>query len=324
MDREELKKIMKYRPPLLVSLLVIVGFFLMFMYMSKNMDSYAISEVDNTLSDSFEVNAVSLGIASDKDIRVSRVYDNDKQLFSFDIKNSYGNYYVKDKRIEDDGLIYIISNSYPNKDLKDSNGNSLNIDYQTWITQVSIWLYLNNKNTILTDDEINSIMTSKKIFVDNNVFGSDKTIYEEYIKSLVNNALVYKNIDKKISAFSDGEIYMTKDKKYYQSSAISVNSNDSENFKRYFVKLDNSVEGSFIVDENGKKIKEGSEFKVTDKFYLRVPRNKVTINNTTVKIDIVGVYDEIEAFSYKCDGFSDVISSRKFDKNIDTSLYIKF
>ena len=324
METKELRKLMKYRPPLLVSFLILIGFFLMFMYMSKNMDSYAISDINSNLSDSFDLKTVSIGITSDKNVKVNRMYDtNNNQVYSLDITNNNGSYYLKDKKVEDKGLIYILSNSYPNKDFKDKNGNSINVDFQTWISQVAIWLYLNEVNSNIDSSLLENIKTSKKLSFDNNNFISN-SIYEEYIKNLVNNALVIKDNDQKINVFVDDDVYITKNKKYYQSSVITVNSTDPENFKGYYVKINNAPNGSFIVDEEGNKIKTDTMLKVTDKFYLRVPKSKVNVNNTSIKLDVVGVYDELEAYFYKSDGYSNLISSRKFDKNIEASLYINF
>ncbi|MBE6157871.1 MAG: hypothetical protein E7160_03665 [Firmicutes bacterium] len=324
MENKDLKKLLKYRPPLAVSLLIILGFFLMFIYISKDRSSYAISYEDNNFNDSFETKVVTFGISSDKNIKVSRVYDDSaRQVFSLDTKD-YGSSYVKDKEITDKGLLYILSNSYPNIDIKDKNGNSLNIDFQTWISQVAIWSYLNEKGFKLDNNLLEAIKTSKKLYSDDQSLSSNKTIYDKYIKNIVNNALNIKLDELNINVFTDDDVYMTKDNKYYQSSLITVSSNDSERFKGYLVNLDNAPKGSFIVDESGKKIDLSKQLRVTDKFYLRIPKNKLSSDNREVRLDVVGVYDEIEAYSYKSDGYSTIIASRKIDNKINKSLYIKF
>ena len=50
--------------------------------------------------------------------------------------------YVKGQEITDQGLIYLMSQLYPNKMIIESNGTELDERAQVWLTQTAIWTYL--------------------------------------------------------------------------------------------------------------------------------------------------------------------------------------
>ena len=95
-------------------------------------------------------------------------------------------------------------------------------------------------------------------------------------------------------------ISVTSDEKYYQTAQISVAATPTENFNGYSIKLEGAPEGSFIVDENGNKIEDTklANMSGTDKFYIRVPINKVNENNKTIKFSVTGSFTTLEGNYY--------------------------
>ena len=108
------------------------------------------------------------------------------------------------------------------------------------------------------------------------------------------------------------DITVTSDEKYYQSSEISVSADpsDSNSFHGYMVKLEEAPEGTIVVDPNGEEIKDLNNFSGSSKFYIRVPINKVTEENKTVKFSVTGSFSSYEGHYYKDDnGVAQTVST---------------
>ena len=75
--------------------------------------------------------------------------------------------YVKGQEITDQGLIYLMSQLYPNKDIVDSEGNALDERAQVWITQTAIWTYLyevgDPNNSKLSENNVANKIKAKKL-----------------------------------------------------------------------------------------------------------------------------------------------------------------
>ena len=174
-----MKKISKYKMPIFILVfLVVIG--LVVYNVTNNKHSYAIEdkiEIPNSLKvDNLGNSILSEDVKNAKGVSVNKLYGNNNQVFSFKVEDKYGDNYSKQEVIKDKGLIYILSNSYPTKDIRDENGNVLDSNFQTWITQASIWVYLNEKGLYkdLDSNIINNIKNCKKLY------SGDKVLEEIY------------------------------------------------------------------------------------------------------------------------------------------------
>ena len=338
MKKDSIKKVMKYKPPIYISLMVIIMAFLLFLYISSNHNSYAIEksiEFSDTMelitTDTITSDALNVDNKQIPGLIVYKSSSNGYQNFSLNNKYNYSNNYTKTNKLEDIGLNYILSNSYPNKNFVDNNGKSIDDSFQTWITQVSIWLYLYEKEVstngnidenspyYLSDDVIYSIKNSKKLINKNKEFKADDTIYNTYIKKLVENALITNNKETVLDYFKEDKLYSTIDNKYYQTSEIKVITNESENFKGYKISV---PEGVKVVNQEGNNIDSNTILDVTDTFYIRIPKNKKESNRKT-ELTITGIFSNIEGYIYRSEGYKDIVIFGNKDSEITSKFNIK-
>ena len=131
-----------------------------------------------------------LGFYTDTDIPIFCI--------EYNITYSVGKEYSRNDEISDYGLIYLMSQIYPNVPFKDASGNDLPENVQVWLTQSAIWSYLyetgdaNNSEFVRWNDKVKEV---DKLYKDANnyVIRADggKTLYEQFnINTLINNAVV--------------------------------------------------------------------------------------------------------------------------------------
>lgn len=312
-----------------------------------NQTSYAIPEVTNPLPDTFTTALKGEDIITNTGFTVVPYSTTDgRTVFCMerDINFSENTDFSKAEAITDYGLLYLMANISPNKVFKDSQGNSFNAEIndavQTWVSQVAIWVYLheiNAANNSLDDATMEQIKNARIIsirkanteykvdgtkvdLIDNPLDETkDLTFYEEYIEPLVDAALEHKNMPNKILNINKTDtISVTSDEKYYQTSQISITATPDENFNGYSVKLEAAPEGSFIVDENGNKLEDDdlSDMSDTDKFYIRVPVDKVNENNKIIKFSVTGSFTTYEGNYYKATGAQTIGTVQTVTSNV--------
>ena len=156
--------------------------------------------------------------------------------------------------IDDYGLLYLLNHTSAKSGVTvtDYDNSSL----ETYITQVAIWMYLYEKEkaanngtvaasskNYLSADDVTAIKNAVKIVdVDDeskNFQLSDGTIYDNYVKPLVDSALKATNYASVTVNAASTDISKTDDEKYYQSDVITVNGDPSSLMKSFDV----SVEG---------------------------------------------------------------------------------
>ena len=248
--------------------------------------------------------------------------------------------YLKDDGITDYGLLYVMA-SIEFRSNNDPTFKALNQGLKTWISQSAIWMYLyeqadlsddiddnvpeylDAENTqinphYLTPEELAAIRTAKGVTVGDDVIyhtlegqktetsevqALTTTLYDAYIKDLVAVALANQNTpNMQLLINVADEISITQDEKYYQTSAVTVSGNPSDNFNGYELKISKAPEGTFVVDVNGNKIEDLSNFGVNDKVYFRVPVANVTEDNKLIEFSVTGVFSTYNGYYYKCDG----------------------
>ncbi len=322
-----------------------------------NQTSYAIPEVTNKLPDTFTTATAGGEIYTNTGFSVFPYKTTDGvTVFCMerDINFAADTKFDKAEEISDYGLLYLMANISPNKIFKDSKGNnfdaSINDAVQTWVSQVAIWVYLheiNAPNNSLDDATMQMIKTAQVIRTDaetmgykvdgtkydalnNKIDAEDPTFYDEYIEPLVTKALAHRNKPNKTLKISKTDtISVTSDEKYYQTAQISVvggDPNDKENdiFNGYSIKLEGAPEGSFIADVNGNKIEDTklANMSGTDKFYIRVPINKVNENNKTIKFSVTGSFTTLEGNYYKATGAQTIATVKTVTNNVQTGAEI--
>lgn len=269
--------------------------------------------------------------------------DGDIPIFCIEYNVGYevGKTYTKGGEIKDYGLIYLMSQIYPNKPFKDSSGDELDENIQVWLTQSAIWSYLyesgdaNNTNFSEWNDKV------KLVFKLYNSDGDDviatdgsKTLYQQFgIDTIIAKAKEVKSNVKDLTAFltvskASDNISVTNDNKYYQTDAISVIGSTKADFiskyNGYSVTLSNAPEGTFLVDEKGNKYDDLSKMSPTDKFFVRVPIKNVKEENKKFGLSIKGNFEMYGANMYVSDARQKVANvkliNQVINKNLDINL----
>lgn len=225
--------------------------------------------------------------------------------------------YVKGQEITDQGLIYLMSQLYPNKMLTESNGTELDERVQVWLTQTAIWTYLyeiGDANNSKFADKVGLVRNATILYDsqgDNivEVLGGS-TLFEKYgINTLINTAKSYRqnpftslNVNKKSES-----VAVTNDNKFYQSDEVSVVGSTSSplinSFESYTITINNAPEGTVIVKEDGTPYTDNElkNMSPTSKFYVRVPVDKVTEELKKVEISVLGNFKMYGANAYTAD-----------------------
>lgn len=235
--------------------------------------------------------------------------------------------FQKSEQITDQGLLYTMANTYPHKVFKSTTGVEFPKEVQTWITQAAIWDYLFQtgaaQNTTKAED-IANMRKSHKLYwtgsdgqvqycdidgCSTNEANADSmvTFYDTYVKTLVDNAKNAQGVNANFSITkANDDISITEDSKYYQSSLVTVANSDAANFVGYSVTV-NGPKGTILVDESGNVIENFDNMSV-NKFYIRVPVDKVTENEKTVNISATGKFRGYDGYYYKAAGAQTISS----------------
>lgn len=270
-----------------------------------------------------------LGFYTDTDIPIFCI--------EYNVTYSVGKEYTPGEEINDYGLIYLMSQIYPNVPFKDASGNELAENIQVWLTQSAIWSYLyevgDPKNTdFVTWNEkvkdVNRLYDSGANYVITADAG--KTLYEQFeINTLIANAKQIKS--QPLAALTVNKnsenISVTNDNKYYQTDLISVVGTTTSpvisSYEGYAVNLSKAPEGTILVDESGNQYSDLQNMSPTSKFFVRVPVDKVTDENKTLEISISGKYKMYGANKYVSSEYQKVANVKLLSKNISSPLTIQ-
>ena len=211
--------------------------------------------------------------------------------------------YSKNSAIEDYGLLYILNNSYAKSGVKITSGNEY---MEAWATQVAIWLYLDRTTTgtvhdtkhAITEEQLTAIQHTTVVELKSDVSGStrstDASLYSK-IDALVEAARNASSNRMLTVTKAAGETTSTSDNTYFQSPLITVTGNPASAFKSYDITI-SGVEGAKAVTENGEDLALTNVAPGT-KFYVRVPKNKVTAA-ATVNVGVNGTFEMLEGNYY--------------------------
>ncbi len=283
--------------------------------------------------------------------------DGDIQVFCLEHMIDYQGEttFTKGDAITDYGLLYLMANIYPNKsfgdldsslqtwisqvavwmylyeleDLANDGIDNDNVDVNSphYISNVYIAdQSLDDLNAIktakgvTTDDFYNSnfsYYTAEGVKTDEQLDSVTTTLYDAYIKGLVESALANRNTPNKTLTinFAD-EIAVTQDEKYYQTSAVSVVGSPSDNFNGYELKISSAPDGTFVVNADGEKVDDLTNLSSTDKLYFRVPVNSVTEESKSIYFTVTGSFKTYEGNYYVADGAQTISSVGTVNNNI--------
>ena len=326
----------------LSAFMVLVSFFSFLLIGVTNVSYAAVTEIpeDTGLGESFTTSAPGTEIISNTGFPIL-MYSTSNGIPIFclerDVDFVTGKTLTKSGNIEDQGLLYVMANSFPHVKFVDSSGNPFPDEVQTWITQAAIWEYLNGSDFNVSDDKHNmeQMKTIREIYYGDSpntkycdVDGcydsetqvdSTETFYQKYIAELVANAKQAGVSTSGVMQMSkqNDEISITDDEKYYQSSEITVSNTAPNSILEFSVSIEAAPEGTILVDENGQEVESTKNL---SKFYVRVPVDKVTEENKTVKLKATGTFRGYDGYYYRAEGAQTVSTVFTTDVKNDTGL----
>lgn len=267
-----------------------------------------------------------------------------------DISN--GSTYTKSSEIvSDPGLIYILSKSgvLGGKGIYSSDMTKMENRYiETYSTQVAIWVYLYEKyysvdqtkfvkyslagfdkdhpndNPAEASDHYNAIKNATSLSV-NSVTGESlsyniPTLYTEKIGPLIEEAKTSGVITKSLTINGSTTISKVGDDSFYQTSQLSVSSSPANDLLSYVVSV-SGIDGAIVVDADGN---EKYQYNAGDKFFVRIPVNKVTSNVASVNVHVNATVQNYLTASYFINGdFQKVILVTSDQGNIETDRSIQ-
>ena len=245
--------------------------------------------------------------------------------------------YVKSERVLDSGLLYIMSNVYPNKKIMDGE-NELPVGVQVWLSQSAVWIYAATSgyknNTEMTKEVVEGILYETELY------GKDGTVLislsedEEYQSLYDKYGLLELLIEAKklgtapsnsldVTKKSEG-VSMTSDGKYYQTGFVdvvgTVLSESIGSFNGFELKLNKAPEGTMVVDKDGKEITDLTNLQPGTKFAFKVPVDKVKEENKKMEVSVLGSFDSYAADIYAAQGSQTVTSVSKINNNLSVPL----
>lgn len=243
----------------------------------------------------------------------------------YDTEYQNGKTYRPGAQIEDQGLIYLMSQLYPNNKVSEIGKSEVPSDVvQSWFTQMAIWVYLYEEgaanNTTLNSNKYYDnlkLVTSLEQSNGTYVISRSQPLFDSFgvdgvsISNLIKRAHDYKDnlYPVKLSVVKNSDrIAITNDGEYYQTDLVSVVGSalfEGEEFNSYSVDLSAAPDGTLLVDEEGNVYEDVTNMSPTSKFYVRVPADKVTDENKILGINIQGNFTMYGANEYVASGCVD-------------------
>ena len=321
-----------------LSVIMVFVAFLSFLLIGVTNVSYAAPEqiTDDMLGDSFTTAAPvkrATGIGG-ADVFPVFMYSTTTGVPIFclerDVDYLDGTTMTKQEKVTDDGLLYVMANTFPHKDFYpvDENGNAkvdpFPDEVQTWITQAAIWQYLYEtnaeNNTSNSGGTTSNVENIAKVFRleygdDSSVTGycdingcydsqgeatNTTTFYQQYIQPLVTEAR-QANVSvngKMVMSIANNEISVTSDEKYYQTAKVTVSNTNPDQLVpgSVNVSIASAPDGTILVDQEGKELGETT---TATEFYVRIPVDAVTEDKKTVELSATGTFRGYEGYYYR-------------------------
>ena len=203
----------------------------------------------------------------------------------------------------DAGLLYILENGYPKKNIVRSASESF------YITQAAIWWYLDETQGV-------SIRSDFK--------ESDNILVTNYIKPLVEKAIAakkdgYSVKEPSMEVTTNGdELTLTNDGQYYESPTMSA---ALVNADSYNVIVSGATPNTVVVDENG-KVK--SSFSSSENFKVRIPASELTSDLTiNVKFSTNGGKESAKIYTPSDSSYQRVVGLFDDEKALTKEVTLK-
>lgn len=220
------------------------------------------------------------------------------------------------EEIDDTGLLYLLNLGYNDRDLSKINSNfNYPDDIDGWVIQSAIWYYLAEKypdnSAYQLINEVDgggqnlndrAVMTASSVQIKRGRADSFTTYNHiaSAISTLVANAKSATTPRVTVAA-ENNEYSQVEDGKFYVSSLINVTGTPSSSMTGYDISL-SGINGAIIVDENGQEIASTTNVAPGTKIYVKVPSDNVTEKAQTVRIDVVGHFENGKVYKYTSAG----------------------
>ncbi len=195
----------------------------------------------------------------------------------------------------DDGILYILRNGYPNKEI---TGND---EIDKYITQAAVWWYLGENKL---SDEFKNATKATDIY----------ELVPKYIKPMVTAARSYKDTQAipSMKVTADGTVFsISTDGKYYESPLLGAALTGAQT---YNVTVTGGTGGTLITDFNN-NVK--STFKATEKVKIRVPVKELTgTANIEVKFTASGNIQKAKYYATNDNSFQRVVGLYNDELNL--------
>lgn len=219
---------------------------------------------------------------------------------------------TKSEQITDQGLLYVMANTYPHHYFTTDSGTQFPDQIQTWITQAAIWDYLYQtgaENNVGEEDSIANMRATTSIswdeepsgwYVDGQGTSSTTTFYSKYIEPVVTAAMNATAANGTMTMSIESEdLSLTADEKYYQSALVTVSNTDPDHLQSFNVEITSAPEGTILVDANGQQIENTTGL---EQFYVRIPVDNVTEENKVVRLSATGTFRGYDGYYYRAEG----------------------
>lgn len=219
---------------------------------------------------------------------------------------------TKAEQITDQGLLYVMANTYPHHYFTTDSGTQFPDQVQTWISQVAIWDYLYQtgaENNVGGEDSIANMRATTSISwdeepsgwsVDGKGVSSTTTFYSKYIEPVVTAAMNATAANGTMTMSIESEdLSLTADEKYYQSALVTVSNTDPDHLQSFNVEITSAPEGTILVDANGQQIENTTGL---EQFYVRIPVDNVTEENKVVRLSATGTFRGYDGYYYRAKG----------------------
>ena len=256
-----------------------------------------------------------------------------------DIKYKGDLKYVKTNRVLDSGLLYLMSNLYPNKKIMDGE-TELPVGVQIWLSQSAVWIYaaMNGyeNNTEITADLVEKILYETQLYdkdgtvvaaLDPDTDADYVSLYDKYgiLKLLSDAQKLGTSPSNSLSVTKKSEgVSMTSDGKFYQTDFVNVVgtvlSESIGTFNGFELKLNKAPEGTKVVDKDGKEITDITNLAPGTKFAFRILVDKVKEENKKMEVSVLGSFNSYAADIYVATDSQTVTSVSKINNNISVPL----
>lgn len=218
---------------------------------------------------------------------------------------------TKAEQITDQGLLYVMANTYPHHYFTTDSGTQFPDQIQTWITQAAIWDYLYQtgaENNVGGEDSIANMRATTSIswdeepsgwYVDGQGTSSTTTFYSKYIEPIVTAAMNATAANGTMTMSIESEdLSLTADEKYYQSALVTVSNTDPDHLQSFNVEITSAPEGTILVDANGRQIENTTGL---EQFYVRIPVDNVTEENKVIRLSATGTFRGYDGYYYRAE-----------------------